>query len=128
MRFFGGNFFYPFFGIVDLHVDLPISFLTATLGGKVKVPTIDETFEFTVPEGTQSGQTFTIRGKGIKTLRRGTGNLLLHVIVEVPTKLSRGQRKELEKIFDDITIKQHDKMKRYADNVESLYGDSPYKK
>lgn len=111
----------------DLHVDLPINFLTAALGGKVKVPTIDETFEFTVPEGTQSGQTFTIRGKGIKTLRRGTGNLILHVIVEVPTKLSRSQRKALENIFDDITLKQHDRMKRYADNVESLYGEGAYR-
>ena len=42
----------------DLHVDLPISFKTAALGGVVRVPTIDETIEFTVPEGTQSGQTF----------------------------------------------------------------------
>ena len=48
----------------DLKVDLPISFATAALGGTVKVPTIDDTFDFTIPEGTQSGTVFTVRGKG----------------------------------------------------------------
>jgi molecular chaperone DnaJ len=92
----------------------------------VRVPTIDETIEFTVPEGTQSGQTFTLRGKGIKTARRGTGNLLLHILVEVPTKLSREQKKQLEDWTDGVTLKQYDKMKKYADNVEMLYGDKVY--
>ena len=112
----------------DLHVDLPISYRTAVLGGTVKVPTIDDTFEFTIPEGTQSGTVFTMRGKGIRSARGGTGNLLVHVIVEVPTRLSRSQRKELEALDDEIELKQYEKMKRYADNVEALYGDSPYKK
>lgn len=110
----------------DLHVDLPISFLTATLGGKVKVPTIDETFEFTVPEGTQSGQIFTVRGKGIRSQRNGTGNLIVKVLVEVPQRLSREQKKELEKLGKDIELKQFDRMKKYSDNVESFYGEKPY--
>ena len=75
----------------DLRVDLPISYKIAALGGVVKVPTIDDTLEFTVPEGTQSGQVFTLRGKGIKSARNGTGNLILRVIVEVPSKLSKGR-------------------------------------
>ena len=108
----------------DLHVDLPISFLTATLGGKVKVPTLDETVEYTIPEGTQSGETFRIRGKGIRT-SRGIGNLYLHVIVEVP-KLSRDQKKQLEKFYEDVGLKQQDQMKKYADNMEALYGEKPY--
>ena len=49
----------------DLFVDLPISFKTAALGGVINVPGLDDTFEFTIPEGTQNGQVFTIRGKGI---------------------------------------------------------------
>ena len=112
----------------DLRVDLPISFKTATLGGSVKVPTIDETFDFTIPEGTQSGTVFTVRGKGIRSARNGTGNLILRVIVEVPTKLSKDQRKQLEKLDESIDLKQQERMKRYADNVESLYGDKPYEK
>ena len=94
----------------------------------MKVPTIDETFEFTIPEGTQSGQIFTIRGKGIKSARGGTGNLILRVIVEVPTRLSREQKKEIEKLDKDLDLKQHERMRKYADNVEALYGDKPFGK
>ena len=110
----------------DLHIDLPISFKTAALGGTVKVPTIDDTFDFNIPEGTQSGQVFTIRGKGIKSARGGTGNLILKVFVEVPTRLSRDQKKEIERLYDDVELKQYEKMKRYSDNVESFYGKKPY--
>ncbi|MBQ9714375.1 MAG: molecular chaperone DnaJ [Clostridia bacterium] len=112
----------------DLRVDLPISFMTAALGGTVQVPTIDDTFEFTIPEGTQSGTVFTIRGKGIKSARNGTGNLILRVIVEVPSKLSKDQKKALEKWEKDVDLKQCERMKRYSDNVESLYGKNPYAK
>ena len=112
----------------DLHVDLPISFKTAALGGIVKVPTIDDTFDFTIPEGTQSGQVFTIRGKGIRSARSGSGNLILRVLVEVPTKLSRDQKKEIEKLDKEIELKQCERMKRYSDNVESLYGQKPFEK
>lgn len=112
----------------DLHVDLPISFKTASLGGVVKVPTIDDTFDFTIPEGTQSGQVFTVRGKGIRSARSGAGNLILHVLVEVPTKLSREQKKEIEKLDKEIDLKQCERMKRYADNVEALYGEKPFSK
>lgn len=112
----------------DLKLDLPISYKTAVLGGTVKVPTIDDTFEFTIPEGTQSGTVFTLRGKGIKSARGGTGNLILRVIVEVPMKLSRDQKKELEKLDDGFELKQYDKMRKYSDNVETLYGEKPYVK
>ena len=112
----------------DLKIDLPISFKTAALGGVVKVPTIDETFDFTIPEGTQSGQVFTVRGKGIRSARGGVGNLILRVLVEVPTKLSKDQKKEIEKLDRDIELKQCERMKKYSDNVESLYGTKPFGK
>lgn len=112
----------------DLKIDLPISYKTAVLGGTVKVPTIDDTFDFTIPEGTQSGQVFTVRGKGIRSARGGTGNLLVRVIVEVPTKLSKEQKKLLEKMDGELELKQHERMKRYSDNVESLYGKKPFNK
>ncbi len=110
----------------DLKLDLPISFKTAALGGTVKVPTVDDTFDFTIPEGTQSGTVFTIRGKGIKSARNGTGNLIIRVLVEVPTKLSKDQKKEIEKMDAEFELKQYDKRRRYSDNVEALYGDKPF--
>ncbi len=108
----------------DLYLDLPIPFSVAALGGTVKVPDIDDTFDYTIPEGTQSGTTFTVRGKGLKT-RMGTGNLYLKVFVEVPTRLSKEQKKKLGEAatFD---VKQYDKAKKFADSVSALYGKDPY--
>jgi molecular chaperone DnaJ len=112
----------------DLRVELPISYKIAALGGVVKVPTIDDTFDFTIPEGTQSGQVFTIRGKGIKSARGNVGNLILRVLVEVPTRLSKDQKKQIEKLDENVELKQCERMKKYNDNVESLYGQKPFGK
>jgi len=109
----------------DLYIELPISYKTAVLGGKVKVPAIDETFEYIIPECTQSGSVFCVRGKGLKT-RMGTGNLYITVIVEVPAKLSKEQKKSLEKFDEEIEIKQCSKMKQFKDNVQAMYGKDPY--
>ena len=109
----------------DLYVEVPITYKKAVLGGKVEVPTIDETITYAIPEGTQSGKVFCIRGKGIKT-SRGVGDLYLTVVVEIPTKISRSQRKTITELDDDITIKQYDKIKKYKDNIETMYGVNPY--
>lgn len=111
----------------DLYVEIPVTFKTACLGGKVKVPTLDDPYEIDIPEGTQNGKVITVRGKGIKS-RYDTGNLYVTVKVETPTKLSRDQKKSLQKLFDDIELKQHSKMSDYKKNVESLYGENPYDK
>ncbi len=111
----------------DLYVDLPVPFLTATLGGTVRVPDLDDAFDYNIPEGTQSGTMFTIRGKGIKS-RNGVGNLYLRVFVEVPTRLTREQRKALEDASGAFEIRQFEKAKRYSDNLSALYGKDAYKK
>lgn len=113
--------------VFDLYVDVPISLNTAILGGKVKVPLIDETLDYTIPEGTQSGKVFFVRGKGIKT-SRGTGDLYINVTVEMPTKLTRAQKEALETFDKDFDFKQNPKMKDYRLNVESMYGVNPYDK
>ena len=111
----------------DLYVEVPISFKTAALGGKVKVPLIDETMEYTIPEGTQSGKVFFVRGKGIRSAR-GIGDLYIVVTVEVPSKLSKAQKKLLEELEAETEIKQCPQMKQYKDNVETMYGENPYTK
>lgn len=111
----------------DLYVDVPISFKTATLGGKITVPLIDDVMEYTIPEGTQSGKIFFVRGKGIKS-RMGTGDLYIVISVEVPTRLSRAQKRALEDFDKESEIKQYQKMKDYKDNMEKMYGKDPYSK
>ena len=111
----------------DLYVEVPISFKTAALGGKIQIPLIDDTMEYTIPEGTQSGKVFFVRGKGIRS-SRGTGDLYIVVTVEVPTKLNREQKKLFEELESATEIKQCPQMKQYKDNVESMYGKNPYGK
>lgn len=109
----------------DLFVDVPISYKTACLGGKVQVPTLDKTYELSVPEGTQSGKEFVVRGKGIQS-RYGTGNLYVKVYVEIPTKLSRAQKLSIAELDGGLDLKQSVKMNDYKVNLQSLYGVDPY--
>ncbi len=110
----------------DLYVDLPIDFKTAALGGKVKVPTLDSTVDLDIPDGTQTGKVFTVRGKGINS-KYGNGNLYVTIFVEVPSKLTKAQKQFLEEMDNSMEVKQYDKMKKYSDAVKSLYGENPYK-
>jgi len=109
----------------DLYMELPVSLSTACLGGKVKVPTLDNTIDVDIPEGTQSGKVITLRGKGIKS-RMGTGNLYITVLVEIPSKLSKADKELLKKLEEQAEFKQTPKMSAYKKNIESLYGVDPY--
>ena len=93
----------------DLHCEIPVTFAKAALGGEIEVPTLDGKVEFTVPEGTQSGKVFRLRGKGIKGVRSGRmGDLFCHVNVQTPVKLTTRQ-KELLRELEDLTIEGGDK-------------------
>src|SRR5213082_2092401 len=81
----------------DLYCEVPISFPLAALGGEVPVPTLEGKANVKIPAGTQSGQIFKLRGKGVVNVEgRGRGDLLARVIVEVPTRLNSEQRHKLE--------------------------------
>ena len=109
---------------MDLYVDLPVPYATAALGGAVRVPDLNDSFLYNIPEGTQNGTVFTIRGKGIAS-RQGTGNLYARVFVEVPTRLTKEQRAAIENSRVD-DVRQYPRAKRYSDNMEALYGKKPY--
>ncbi len=111
----------------DIFIELPISYKTAVLGGKVMIPTLEDAIEFSIPEGTQSGKKFIVRGKGIKS-RQGTGDMYVTVTIEVPTRISRSQKASLEKFDADVDFKQYDKIKRYDADMKSLFGVDSYKK
>jgi molecular chaperone DnaJ len=87
----------------DLHVQMPISFATATLGGEIEVPTLGSRVELSIPEGTQTGKTFRLRSKGIKQLRSSLlGDLYVHVILETPIKLSDEQKSILKQFEESL--------------------------
>lgn len=109
----------------DLYVDLPISFATACLGGKVKIPTLESTYTLDIPEETQTGKVFIIRGKGIKG-RNGSGNLYVTVTVETPKKLTRQQKADLLSLSNTFDLKQSTKMSDYDRDLQSLYGEKAF--
>ena len=90
----------------DLHCEMPVSYTTAALGGDIEIPTLDGHAKIRIPPETQSGQTFRLRGKGIKGLRNsGQGDLLCHVVVETPVNLTERQKELLRELE---TINQSD--------------------
>jgi len=81
----------------DLYCEVPIPFSVAALGGEIDVPTLEGKAHLKVTAGTQSGQMFKLRGKGIVNVNgRGHGDLFARLIVEVPSRLNGEQRRKLE--------------------------------
>jgi len=87
----------------DLHCAVPISFTTAALGGEIHVPTLQGEAAIDLPEGTQTGKQFRLRGKGIKGVRSSfPGDLYCHITVETPVKLTEHQRKLLKELDESL--------------------------
>jgi len=87
----------------DLHCTVPIGMVAAALGGEIDVPTLQGKAAIDLPEGTQSGKQFRLRGKGIKGVRASyPGDLYCHITVETPVKLSEHQRKLLRELDDSF--------------------------
>ena len=87
----------------DLHCSVPISVVTAALGGEIDVPTLAGKAAIDIPEGTQTGKQFRLRGKGVKGVRASyPGDLYCHILVETPVKLTEHQRKLLRDLEDSL--------------------------
>ncbi len=87
----------------DLHCQVPVSFITAALGGEIEVPTLQGKVAIDIPEGTQAGKQFRLRGKGIKGVRSSyPGDLYCHIVVETPVKLTEYQRKLLRELEESL--------------------------
>ena len=87
----------------DLHCSVPISIITASLGGEIDVPTLAGKAAIDIPEGTQTSKQFRLRGKGIKGVRASyPGDLYCHILVETPVKLSEPQRKLLRDLEESL--------------------------
>lgn len=83
----------------NLIYDLFINFADAALGTSVEVPTLDGKVKIKVPEGTQSGKIFRLRGKGLPSIQAyGTGDILIHVNIWTPKKLTKEERTLMEKL------------------------------
>lgn len=108
----------------DVWCEVPITFTQAALGADVVVPTLDGKVSYTVREGTQPGDVFRLKGKGIQRLgSRGRGDQYVRVTVEVPKNLN-GKQKELIKQLDGATgDKNYAKRRNFFDKIKKMFNE-----
>ncbi len=107
----------------DVWVTVPITFSQAVNGDEVVVPTIDGKVEYKVPEGTQSGTVFRLRGKGIQYLNgKGRGDQYVKVNVEIPKRLTRTQREALKKFEETLKDENYEQRKGFFKTLKEMFG------
>ncbi|UJP04379.1 MAG: molecular chaperone DnaJ [Nitrosomonas sp.] len=110
-----------------LHCEIPISFTAAALGGEIEVPTLDGHAKIKVPAETQTGKIFRLRGKGIKGVRsHDKGDLLCHVVIETPIKLTPRQKElleELETISSKDGSRHSPRAKSWMDKARDFFSE-----
>jgi len=106
----------------DLHCDVPISFPQAALGAEVKVPTLQGEHNLKIPDGTQSGDVFRIKGKGVPNLNGGgKGDLLITVRVQTPTRLTKRQRELLDQLHEVIEVENNPRKSGILGKVKDIF-------
>ncbi len=108
----------------DIWCEMPITFTQATLGAEVVVPTIDGRVSYDVHEGTQPGDVFKLKGKGIPRLGgRGRGDQFVRVTIEVPKNLSEKQKSILQEFDSVAEEKNYQKRKNFFDKIKNMFGE-----
>ena len=106
----------------DVTIHIPITFSQAVLGDDIEVPTVDGRILQHIPEGTQSGTKFRLRGQGIKYLNgRGRGAQYVIVDVEIPKKLTRAQREALKTFEESLRDDNYEKRKGFFKNLKDRF-------
>jgi molecular chaperone DnaJ len=106
----------------NLHCQVPISFVQAALGDEIEVPSLEGKVKIKVPEGTQTGKTLRLRGKGLPSLRSSQrGDQLLHIFVETPTKLTKRQRELLAEFAEEGGAEVSPVTKSFLDKLRDLF-------
>ena len=106
----------------DVYVRVPITYSQAVLGAEIEVPTVDGKVAQKIPEGTQSGTKFRLRGQGIQYLNgRGRGDQYVIVDVEIPKKLNRTQREALKAFEDSLKDENYEKRKSFFKNLKDRF-------
>jgi molecular chaperone DnaJ len=108
----------------DLYCTVPVSFPQAALGAKIKIPTLHGEEDLEIPEGTQSGQLFRKKAKGLPNPHGGRGDLYVNVRVVVPTKLSREHKRALEVLGQTMKVdnKPAERAGSFFDKVKDIFG------
>src|SRR6202030_3738466 len=108
----------------DLYCTIPVSISQATLGATIKVPTLSGEEDLEVREGTQSGQIFRKKSKGLPNPHGGRGDLYVSVRVEIPSKVTREQKRLLEQLGQSMRVenKPVERASNFFDKVKEIFG------
>lgn len=110
---------------MNLHCEVPISFVTAALGGEIEIPTVDGKVKLKIPEGTQTDKVFRLRSKGFKSLRGSSvGDLLCKVSIETPVNLTEKQKsllKEFDQLIEAGGKKHSPKSSNWFESVKKFF-------
>ena len=99
---------------VDVFCEAPITFTQAVLGAELEIPTIDGKVKYSIPEGTQTGTVFRLKGKGIPVLNgRGRGDQYVTVTIETPRNLNKEQKEALRKFSETVGENNYEKRKSF---------------
>jgi molecular chaperone DnaJ len=109
----------------DLHCQVPVKFSTATLGGSIEIPTLDGNMvKVTIPEGTQHGASFRLRGKGMPVMKSSRyGDAIIHVAIEVPVHLTKHQKELLKQFDEEGASSNNPEFSSFLDKVRSYFDD-----
>lgn len=108
----------------DIILELPIGFAEASLGSKKEMPTLFGQCRLTIPEGTQSGKVFRVKGEGFPNVHgRGKGDLLVRVVVETPTHLSEKQKEMLREFGKTEGIDNLPHKKSFLNKIKSFFSE-----
>ena len=99
---------------VDVFCEAPITFTQAVLGAELEIPTIDGKVKYSIPEGTQTGTVFRLKGKGIPVLNgRGRGDQYVTVVIETPRSLNKEQKEALRRFSETLGENNYEKRKGF---------------
>lgn len=106
----------------DIHVNIPVTFTQAVLGGELTVPTIDGNVSYNMPEGTQNETVFRFKGKGVKKLNRSDrGDQYVHINVEIPKNLNKKQKDLLREFDSSMTDSNYNNRTSFFEKIKKAF-------
>ena len=106
----------------SVHCEIPITFMQAVLGAELEVPTLDGKVKYSIPEGTQTGTTFRLKGKGIPRLNSNVrGDQYVKVFVEVPKNLNEKQKNLLKEFGESLDDRNFEKRKSFFEKLKDTF-------
>ncbi len=106
----------------DIYCEVPISFAEAALGGEIQIPTLEGKESYKIPEGTQTGTQFALKGRGVQIIRSTRrGNLYFTVQIEVPKNLSHNQKELLQKFDESCSPTNLSGKKSFSEKLKNLF-------